>query len=115
MTKFIGKILYMESKLISMTRKWHPSLQTKGKHMATREQAVPKDEIFYVYGKTKKNENRFKSQTSINIKDMFVCSRHKVDNRCICLQRQQRRSELHLHLFARNSQGSKTQEKRKTI
>lgn len=70
----------METKLITMTRKLYLTLQTKGKHTAAREQAVPKDEIFYAYDKTKKNESSFKSQTSINTKDIFVCSRHKIDN-----------------------------------
>lgn len=109
MTKFIGKALHMESNLITLTRKLYLALQTKGKHTAARKQAVPEDEIFYAYDKTKKNESGFKSQTTINTKDMFVCSRHKTDNTSKWLQRQQGRSELHLHLFARKSQGNKTQ------
>lgn len=76
MTKFIRKTLCIESKLITMTR-LYLSLQTKEKHTAVRLQAVSKDEILYAYDKTKKNENSFKSQTSGNTKDIFVCSRHK--------------------------------------
>lgn len=105
----------MESELITMTRKLHLSLQTKGKHTAVRLQAVSKDEILHAYDKTKKNESSFKSQTSINTKDVFVCSRHKIDNTTKQLQRQQPRSELYLHIFARNRQGGKTQDKRKSI
>lgn len=42
-----------------MTTKLYPSLQTKGKHTAAEEQAVPKEEIFYAYDKTEKNKNSF--------------------------------------------------------
>lgn len=80
MTKFIGKTLHMEPNLIAMTRKLYLSLQTKGKYIAARKQAVPEDEIFYAYDKSKNNVSSFKSQTSINTKDMFLCNRHKIDN-----------------------------------
>lgn len=100
MTKFIRKTLHMESNLITMTRKLYIylSLQTKGEHIAAKQHAVPEDEIFYAYDKTKKNESSFKSQTRINTKDVFVCSGHKIDNKSKWLQRQQWRSELHIHL-----------------
>lgn len=55
------------------------------------------------------------NQTSSNAKDIFVCSRHKIDNTTKWLQRQQPRSELYLHIFARNREGGKTQDKRKSI
>jgi len=89
-------------------------LQTKGKYIAARKHPVPGDEIFYACDKTKKNESSFKSQTRINTKDMLVCSRQKIDNTSKWLQRQQGRLELHLHLFDRNSQRSKTQDESKT-
>lgn len=77
----------MESKIITMTRKIYLSLQTKGKHTAVRKQEVPKDEIFYTYEKTKRNNSRFKSQTSINTKDTFTWSGHKTYNTSKWLQR----------------------------
>lgn len=65
--------------------------------------------------KLKKNEISFKSQTSSNTKDIFVCSRHKIDTTTKWLQRQQPIPELYLHIFARNRQGGKTQDKKKSI
>lgn len=92
-----------------------PILAKNEKHTAVRLQAVSKDEILYAYDKTKKNESSFKSQNCSKTKDIFVCSRHKIDNTTKWLQRQQPISELYLHIFARNRQGGKTQDKRKSI
>lgn len=113
MTKLIR--LCTESELITVTRRLYLFLQTKGKHTAVRLQAISKDEILYAYDKTKKNESSFKSQTSSNTKDIFVCSRQKIDNTTKWLQRQQPIPELYLHMFARNRHGGKTQDKRNSI